>query len=127
MRHSETESKSKICAQSPGFHSGEKLKRIEKTIADGGQMANPETLAKWYHHVMSTMVETGVAPHYTDLGKKFGHSPAEAREILRELLALRIPCWPHPDTDLIASFAPFNNLPTQYKITVEGQQKWYGQ
>jgi hypothetical protein len=28
---------------------------------------------------------------------------------------------------LITSFAPFNNLPTQYRITVDGQQKWFGQ
>ena len=29
--------------------------------------------------------------------------------------------------DYIVSFAPFNNLPTQYRITIEGQQKWFGQ
>jgi hypothetical protein len=38
-----------------------------------------------------------------------------------------IPGWLHPHTDYIASFAPFNNLPTQYRITIEGQQKWFGQ
>jgi hypothetical protein len=27
----------------------------------------------------------------------------------------------------MVSFAPFNNLPTQYRITVEGQQKWFAQ
>ena len=90
-------------------------------------MANQETLAQWYHFVLKTMVDTGVAPHFTDLGRRFGKTPAEAREILLELLAQRIPCWPHPDTDLIASFAPFNNLPTQYRISVDGVQKWYGQ
>ena len=90
-------------------------------------MANMETLAQWYHMVMTTMVRTGVAPHFTEMARHFDCSPAQARETLQELLAQRIPCWPHPGTDLIASFAPFNNLPTQYRISVEGKQKWYGQ
>jgi hypothetical protein len=34
--------------------------------------------------------------------------------------------WLHPDTDYIVAFAPSSNLPTQYRITVGGQQKWYG-
>ena len=28
---------------------------------------------------------------------------------------------------LIASFAPFNNLPTQYRISIDGQHKWFAQ
>ena len=35
--------------------------------------------------------------------------------------------WLHPGTDHIASFGPFNNLPTQHRITIEGEQKWWGQ
>ena len=27
----------------------------------------------------------------------------------------------------IVSFAPFHNLPTQYRITVDGEQKWFAQ
>jgi hypothetical protein len=42
-------------------------------------------------------------------------------------MAAGIPGWLHPSTDYIASFAPFNNLPTQYRITIERQQKWFGQ
>jgi hypothetical protein len=52
---------------------------------------------------------------------------AEGRQALRDLFAEMIPCWLAPGTDLITSFAPFNNLPTQYRITVEGKQKWFGQ
>ncbi len=37
------------------------------------------------------------------------------------------PSWLFPDTDQIASFAPLNNLPTQYRISVEGEQKWFAQ
>ena len=35
--------------------------------------------------------------------------------------------WLVPGTDTIGSFAPFNNVPTHYRITVEGQSKWWGQ
>jgi hypothetical protein len=35
--------------------------------------------------------------------------------------------WLYPETDLICSFAPFSNLPTQYRISVDGVQKWFGQ
>jgi hypothetical protein len=44
------------------------------------------------------------------------------------LISVGIPgIWLFPDTDYIGSFAPFSNLPTQYRITVDGEQKWFGQ
>ena len=39
----------------------------------------------------------------------------------------RIGCWNSPRTDYIGSWAPFSNTPTQYLISVDGVQKWYGQ
>src|SRR5262249_41967996 len=33
----------------------------------------------------------------------------------------------HPETDYIASFPPLNGLPTQYRVTVRGEQKWFAQ
>jgi hypothetical protein len=73
------------------------------------------------------MVETGQAPHYTEIAAELGVPVEEGRKALHELFAAGIPGWLFPNTDLIASFAPFNNLPTQYRITIEGQQKWFGQ
>ena len=35
--------------------------------------------------------------------------------------------WLHPETDYIASFPPLNNLPTQYRISVRGEQRWFAQ
>ena len=32
-----------------------------------------------------------------------------------------------PDTDLFASFPPFNLQPTQYRVTVDGIGGWYAQ
>ena len=80
-----------------------------------------------FHFIMSQMVETGQAPHYTEIAAKLGVPVEEGRKILQELLATGVPGWLFPNTDLIASFAPFNNLPTQYRITIDGQQKWFGQ
>ena len=80
-----------------------------------------------FHIIMRRMAETGQAPHYTEIAAELGVSMEEGRKALHELFAAGIPGWLFPKTDLIASFAPFNNLPTQYRITIDGQQKWFGQ
>jgi hypothetical protein len=84
-------------------------------------------LERIFHIIMSRMVETGQAPHYTEIAAELGVPVEEGRKALHELFAAGIPGWLFPNTDLIASFAPFNNLPTQYRITIDGQQKWFGQ
>jgi hypothetical protein len=37
------------------------------------------------------------------------------------------PGWLHRGTDYIASFPPFNNQPTQYRVSVDGDQRWFAQ
>ena len=91
-------------------------------------MAEPQLLARMYHAVMSGIVRDGRAPHYTELATELGLSLDEAREALHDLGRGRVPgFWLEPSTDLVASPAPFSNIPTQYLISVEGEQKWYGQ
>ncbi len=90
-------------------------------------MSNPATLDKTFHVIMKRMVETGQAPFYTELAAALGISVEEGRKVLHDLFSSGIPGWLYPRTDLIVSFAPFNNLPTQYRITIDGQQKWFGQ
>jgi len=90
-------------------------------------MAEPEIIQRAYSTIIRHSVEHGVAPHYTELARLLGVSPDEAREIQREAAGAAVGCWISPDTDYIHSFAPFSNLPTQYRVTVEGEQKWYGQ
>jgi hypothetical protein len=90
-------------------------------------MGDPTMLNKTFHIIMRHMAETGQAPHYTDLAHELGLSVEEGRKALHELFESRIPGWLFPNTSLIASFAPFNNLPTQYRITIDGHQKWFGQ
>lgn len=90
-------------------------------------MNDVAALNKTYHFIMKKMKETGVAPHYTEIAGVLGISVEEGRKTLHALFGSGIPGWLYPETDLIVSFAPFNNLPTQYKITIGGEQKWFGQ
>ncbi len=83
-------------------------------------------LDQTHHFIIKTFVKHGQAPHYTEIAKEFGISPVEGKALLHELMNQNLGAmWLHPDTDLIATFGPFSNLPTQYRITIEGQQKWF--
>lgn len=35
--------------------------------------------------------------------------------------------WLAEGSDDVSSFAPFSNLPTQNRISVEGKQAWFGE
>ena len=90
-------------------------------------MSEPTILDKTFHFILRRMIKTGQAPYYTEIAAELGVLPEEGRKTLHELFSRRIPAWLFPGTDYIVSFAPFNNLPTQYRLTIEGQQKWFGQ
>lgn len=91
-------------------------------------MSDTPNLDQVYHFIMETFIEQGRAPHYTDIARGFSMPPDEGRMLVHELMdKARLPIWLYPDTDLIASFAPFHNLPTHYRITVDGEQKWFAQ
>jgi hypothetical protein len=90
-------------------------------------MADTQQLDRVYQFVMETFVRQGQAPHYTEIARAFSISPEQGKRLLHELMAAGLAAWLHPSTDFIASFAPFNNLPNQYHITIDGQQKWFGQ
>ena len=90
-------------------------------------MSEPTMMEKAFHVIMKRMVVSGQAPFYTELAQELGLSVEEGRKVQHDLLTSGIPAWLYPRTDLIVSFAPFNNLPTQYRITIDGQQKWFGQ
>jgi len=91
-------------------------------------MSEPNQFDKIFNIIMKRMVETGQAPHYTEIAAELGVSPEDGRKALQELFSMPMfPGWLYPNTDYITSFPPFNNLPTQYRITIGGQQKWFGQ
>ena len=90
-------------------------------------MNDSNTLDRTFHFILKRFVEKGQAPFYTELATDLGVSPQEGRKTLHTLFSEMIPGWLYPETDLITSFAPFNNLPTHYRITIEEEQKWFGQ
>lgn len=90
-------------------------------------MADLATLDKTFHHIMHSFIEIGRAPHYAELAAALGVSVEEGRQLFRDLEATGYSFFLHPETDQIVSVAPFNNLPNQYHITIEGEQKWFAQ
>ncbi len=91
-------------------------------------MGSPKLLDKTYNVIIHRMVKAGQAPHYTDIASELGVKVEDGRKALHDLVSKGIPgIWLFPDTDYIGSFAPFSHLPTQYRITVDGEQKWFGQ
>jgi hypothetical protein len=91
-------------------------------------MADLQQLDRTYHFIMETFVKRGHGPHFTEIAREFSVPPEEGKRLLHELMDdTKLPIWLYPKTDLIASFAPFNNFPTQYRITIGGQQKWFAQ
>ena len=90
-------------------------------------MGSPGVLDKTYSIIIKRMVKTGHAPHYTEIAAKLGVPVEDGRKALHDLMSAVPAVWVFPETDYISSFAPFSNLPTQYRITVDGEQKWFGQ
>ncbi len=80
-----------------------------------------------YTHVLEHLVEHGFAPHYTDIAAELDLTTEEARLGLGEAAEAGIGCWLSPGTDQVGSWAPFNNTPTQYRVSVDGERRWFGQ
>ncbi len=93
----------------------------------GEKMSDTEVLDKTFHFILKRMVDTGQAPHYTEIAAELGVSPEDGRKTMHTLFESGIYGWLFPNTNFIASFAPFNNQPTQFRVSVEGEQKWFAQ
>ena len=89
-------------------------------------MSQPGYLDRAFSFILKRMVDTGQAPFYTKIAGELGVPMEEGRKLLHDLFRTGIAAWVFPNTDYIVS-SPFNNLPTQYRITIDGQQKWFGQ
>ena len=80
-----------------------------------------------FQRIMRSLVDTGRAPYYAELARALGLAAEEGRSLLRDVMQAYPIGWLHPETDYIASFPPLNNLPTQYRITVRGEPRWFAQ
>lgn len=98
-------------------------------------MADQQLLDRAFYLIMQSFIKTGQAPHYTGVAKELGLSMEQGRKLLHDLMEAPCPVhaggtypgWLPPGTDLIASFPPFNNLPNQYRLTIDGKQDWFAQ
>jgi hypothetical protein len=90
-------------------------------------MADDRSAQQAYTSILRHLIRTGRAPHYTELAQILAVDPEAAKNLQREAAKSGVGCWFVEDTDYIESWAPFYNVPTQYRVTVEGEQKWYGQ
>lgn len=79
-----------------------------------------------FRSILAAMMSTGQASHYTELAADLDLSPEDGKQVLHQLMDV-IPGWLHPGTDYVASFPPFNNQPTQYRVSVDEEQKWFAQ
>ena len=80
-----------------------------------------------YTTIQKHFIQTGRAPHFAELAAALGITPDEARVVQLKAAEAGVGCWISHDTDYIASWAPFSNIPTQYLVTIAGEQKWYAQ
>jgi Alkylmercury lyase len=90
-------------------------------------MADRARIDQMFHRIQRALVETGRAPHYAELARSMALGVEEGRRLLLDVMEAYPIGWLHPETDYIASFPPLNNLPTQYRVTVGGEQKWFAQ
>jgi alkylmercury lyase-like protein len=90
-------------------------------------MADARLVDQMFHRIMRALVETGRAPHYAELARAMGVAVEDGRQLLVAVMEAYPIGWLHPETHYIASFPPLNNLPTQYRLRVGGEQKWFAQ
>jgi hypothetical protein len=92
-------------------------------------MANKDEIQGIHAAVLRHFVKTGRAPHYIELGDTLQVPPDRARQLLRETIEASPYsfAWLVPETDYISAWAPFSSLPNHFLVSVEGEQKWYGQ
>ena len=92
-------------------------------------MSDQSMTQRAFTTILKHFVAMGRAPHYSELGDELDVGVEQARELQRAAVAAApiASCWLAHDTDHIESWAPFSNVPTQYRISVDGVQKWFGQ
>jgi hypothetical protein len=102
-------------------------RRKSGTLPEETRYTEVNLMQQAYTRILEHFVESGRAPHFTELASMLVLSLDEARVVQREAAEAGVGCWIRPETDIIESWAPFSNIPTQYLVTVEGEQKWYAQ
>jgi DNA-directed RNA polymerase specialized sigma subunit len=90
-------------------------------------MEETTLMQRAYTAVVEHFMKTGRAPHYTELATTLGVPAEEAKQAQHKAAEASIACWFVKDADYVESWAPFSNVPTHHFVTINGEQKWYGQ
>ena len=85
-----------------------------------------DLLDRAFHAIMTRMVQTGRAPAHDELAAGLGVDAGEARDVLHDIMATGYP-GVLDEHHTIVPFCPLSNQPNQYVISVDGEQKWFGQ
>ena len=88
--------------------------------------SNTDILDRAFYSVITRMVEMGNAPSRADLAAELDLDSVDVPTVLNHLFAAGHAGWLDDDGEIVSS-TPFSNVPNQYKISVDGQQKWFGQ
>ena len=88
--------------------------------------SNPDLLDRAFQTILTRMVDTGLAPNLMELGEALGLNPDDARTVLDNLMTSGYPGWVDENHNIV-TICPLSNLPNQYRISVDGEQKWFGQ
>ncbi len=90
-------------------------------------MNTMEIINRTYTFIMNRLVETGRAPHFSEIAASLGLSMTAGRQALHDLIKSGVYGWLYPGTDILVSLAPFSSLPNQFRVTIDGRQKWFAQ
>ena len=92
-------------------------------------MSTTDPIKSAYTEILRHFVEHGRAPHYSELAQSLELSLDDARELQRDTAGASPVdgCWLTHDSDYIESWAPFSNVPTHFRISVDGIDRWFGQ
>lgn len=80
-----------------------------------------------YVETLQFIVEQGRAPHFTELSTILRVGVERALELQRAAAQAGIGSWFLSDTDFVECWAPFSSIPTNHLISIDGEQRWYGQ
>ena len=90
-------------------------------------MLDPGQIQNIYLFVLKHFIQTGRAPHFTELSVSLNLIPEHAKELQHAAANAGIGSWFINGTDYVECWAPFSNVPTHHLIEVKGVQQWYGQ
>jgi len=85
-----------------------------------------DLLDRAFHAIISRMVQTGNAPDHIELAAELGLDPGEVPAVLNDIMAAGYPGW-LDENDTIVTICPLSNQPNHYRISVDGEQRWFGQ